>query len=92
MRHEASPPAVAPSPVSLAAARQVLAPLGVPEAAVGEDVLVADFVRAAGEPALALLILHLEDLLPEPFPSDLLDQVTTVGDLLAFAEVKYSRR
>ena len=79
------------SPVSPAAVRALLATLGVPDALAEPGVRLADLVAAAGEPVLALLVLHLEAALPEPFPVDLLAQVTTLGELLAFAEVKYSR-
>src|SRR5262249_17905361 len=79
------------SPVSPAAVRALLATLGVPDALAGAGVRLDALVAAAGEPALALLVLHLEAALPEPFPVDLLHQVTTLGDLLGFAEVKYSR-
>ena len=79
------------SPVSPAAVRALLATLGVVDALGQPDVRLDDLVAAAGEPALTLLVLHLEAALPEPFPVDLLAQVTTLGELLAFAAVKYSR-
>jgi hypothetical protein len=71
--------------------RAVLGELGVPPATVHHDVTLDAFTADAGELALAALILHLEADLPEPFPTDLLDQIDTLGDLLAFADVKRSR-
>jgi len=79
------------SPVSPAAVRALLVTLGVPDGLTHPRARLDDIAAAAGEPALALLVLHLEAALPEPFPADLLAQITTLGGLLACAETTYAR-
>ena len=55
------------------------------------DVPLDVLIQRIGEPALAVIILRLEQSVPEPFPEALLEQVETLGELLEFHETKRSR-
>jgi len=48
-------------------------------------------VASIGEPMFTMLLLHIEGMLPEPFPEGLIDQVESLDELLLFADVKLSR-
>lgn len=78
-------------PFGIARLRTALRDLGVPAELVRPDVALDRIAAEAGEPALVVLLLHVESWLPEPFPVALLEQVDTLGELLAFAEVKATR-
>lgn len=70
---------------------QALAGLGVDRRLVQPDVTIGSFVAAAGEPALTLLIMCLEETLSDPLPNDLIAQMDTLGELVEFVQVIQSR-
>jgi hypothetical protein len=74
--------------VERSAIERAMGTWGVPAELLRPDTTIDGFVGTAGEPALARLILLLEEDLSEPFPTSLLAAVDTIGELFEFTEIK----